>query len=120
MRLLGRILAREESELATAAARALGAAGSTGEAALIEALQAPDTTLFAALRHERTEVLAAVAEALGRSGTAAAVKPLHQASARVADREFQRAARQAIARSSPGSRARPSASCPCPRTGAAR
>lgn len=85
---LARLLAREQGELAAAAAVALGtAAGARAEPALISAL-----------RRKEKEVRMAAAGALGRVGSVAAVLPLKEASDRAAgDSELLRAFRQAIA-----------------------
>lgn len=86
---LARVLARENDEMAVAAAVALG---STGDAAA-------EPPLILALRSSMDwGVLIAVATALGRVGSAAAVLPLKEAAERAPrDDEVRRAIRQAIA-----------------------
>jgi len=87
--LLAKVLAREEGDLATAAALALGATGSP----------AAEPPLLLVLWHASTEVLIAAASALGDVGSPAAVLPLKEASERAAnDQDLRRAIRQAIAR----------------------
>jgi len=86
--LLAKVLAREEGDLAAAAALALGAIGSP----------AAEPPLLLALQHESTEVLIAVANALGEVGTAAAVLPLKETNERSSHHpQVLRAMRQAIA-----------------------
>lgn len=86
--MLAKVTAREQGELAAAAAQALGETGSlTAEPSLIQALQ-----------HENMEVQVAAAKALGRVGSAAAVLPLKAAAERSSrDEDLRRATRQAIA-----------------------
>jgi hypothetical protein len=84
---LRRVLAVEKHELAAAAATALGHTADP----------AAETALLGALAGDDPEVLMAVAEALGRVGTAAAVLPLRAAADRVGDGAFLRAGRQAVA-----------------------
>ncbi len=77
-----------ESDLATAAALALGATGSP----------AAEPPLLRALQRARPDLRVAAATALGRVGTAAAVLPLKDAAeSSPRDAELRRAARQAIA-----------------------
>jgi hypothetical protein len=94
--LLGKVLAVEKDELAEAAADALGRTRApAAEGLLLSALAGAKLD-----HHERTgdaHVLVAVAEALGRLGSAAAVPPLRAAAERVRDGGFVRAARQAVA-----------------------
>jgi HEAT repeat protein len=86
--LLAKVLAREEGNLAAAAALALGRTGSP----------AAESPLIGALQHESTEVLTAAANALGEVGTAAAVLPLKEVTKRSSHHpELLRATRQAIA-----------------------
>jgi HEAT repeat protein len=88
VRLLAKVLAREEGALAAAAALALGRTGSP----------AAEPPLILALQHKSVEVLVAAAKALGEVGTAAAVLPLKDATARSSHHsDLQRATRQAIA-----------------------
>lgn len=85
----------------------LGRAGSSGRLktafACVEALgrredPAAETSLVQALQQERPEVRVAAANALARSGSAAAVLPLKAAAERLPlDRELRHATRQAIA-----------------------
>jgi HEAT repeat protein len=85
--LLAKVMARETGELALRAAHALGEHRAGGaEDALIGALSAA-----------APELRVAAAQALGRSGTARAVLPLKEASDAHGERDFRRAARQAIA-----------------------
>jgi HEAT repeat protein len=85
--LLARVLALDSGEVAATAARALvSSAGPAAEAALLSSFGGHDVA-----------VLTAVAEGLGRVGTAAAVMPLREAADRVADDGFRRTARQAVA-----------------------
>ena len=85
---LAKVLAREKGVLAECAARALGAS----------ARAAAEAPLEAALAHETAAVRAAAAEALGHCGSVAAVQALKVAEERhPGDREFRRAARQAVA-----------------------
>jgi hypothetical protein len=82
-----RVLRTDPGELALAAARALGHMGPAVEKALLRALA-----------RDLRGLRAAIAESLGRAGSTAAVLPLKEASARWSgDRDFTRAARQAIA-----------------------
>lgn len=84
---LAKVLAREEGELAVAAAQALGTNGTaTAEPSLILALQ-----------REEMDIRVAAANALARVGSAAAVLPLKEAAERSHDGELRRATRQAIA-----------------------
>jgi HEAT repeat protein len=83
---VARVLAVERGPLAVAAALALG--GSARPEA--------EGPLLAALRHATLEAQAAAAEALGRTGTAAAVPALKEA-VESGRRELGRAARQAVA-----------------------
>lgn len=85
---LATVMEQEESELAAAAAQALGEIGSA----------AAETPLILALQGERADLRAAAADALGRVGSVAAVLPLKEASQRFwLDLDLQLAARQAIA-----------------------
>lgn len=86
--MLAKVTAREQGELAAAAARALGETGGPqAELSLIQALQ-----------HKNMEVQVAAAKALGRVGSAAAVLPLKAATERSSrDEDLSRATRQAIA-----------------------
>jgi HEAT repeat protein len=85
---LARLLAREEGELAVAAAVALGTTGGA----------AAEPALISALRRKEKEVRMAAASALARMGSVAAVLPLKEASEHSAgDSEILRAFRQAIA-----------------------
>jgi hypothetical protein len=84
---LRRVLAVEKHELAAAAATALGHTADP----------AAETALLGALAGDDPQVLVAVAEALGRVGTAAAVLPLRAAGERVGGGAFLRAERQAVA-----------------------
>ncbi|HEX6901669.1 MAG TPA: HEAT repeat domain-containing protein [Thermoanaerobaculia bacterium] len=86
--ILAKVTAREQGELAAAAAQALGETGSRqAEPPLIQALQ-----------HKNMEVQVAAAKALGRVGSAAAVLPLKTAAERSSrDQDLRRATRQAIA-----------------------
>jgi len=84
---LARVMAREQGELAVAAALALGKTGSGAEPPLIQALLG-----------EQKDLRVAAAEALGRVGTAAAVLPLKEVTQRFAlHLELRSATRQAIA-----------------------
>lgn len=85
---LATVMEQEESELAAAAAQALGEIGSpSAEAPLILALQS-----------ERADLRMAAADALGRLGSVAAVLPLKEVYERSwLNRELRRATRQAIA-----------------------
>lgn len=85
--LLQKVLALEKGFLAAAAARALGASGR----------REAEPPLLAALDRHSPETLTAVARALARVGTAAAVLPLRAASEHNWDSGFRSAARQAIA-----------------------
>jgi len=85
---LAKVITRENSELAAAAAHVLGGAGHP----------AAEPPLIAALHHERTDVRLAAAKALGRAGSAAAVLPLKEAAERSPrDQDLLRATRQSIA-----------------------
>ena len=94
--ILAKVLAVEKDDLAEAAAAALGRTEAAGaEGPLLSALAGAKLE-----HHECTgdaRVLVAVAEALGRLGSAASVPPLRAAAERVRDGEFVRAARQAVA-----------------------
>lgn len=86
--LLVKVMARETSDLAAAAALALGATASP-------AAEAP---LIAALERNVPALRVAAAQVLSHLGSAAAVLPLKEAAERFAsDSELRRAARQAIA-----------------------
>jgi HEAT repeat protein len=88
VKILGEAMTREEDELATAAARALGTTGN------VDAVP----PLLLALESDRRNLCVAAATALGRVGTAAVVLPLEEAAERSAPYpELRRAARQAIA-----------------------
>ena len=86
---LARALASEESELAVAAARGLGATGSP----------AAEPPLIEALRRDDLRIQVAAARALGRVGSTAAVVPLQEAAERHSwlEVDIKQAARQAIA-----------------------
>jgi hypothetical protein len=85
---LAEVLALQNVELATAAAKALGATGNP----------AAEPPLILALQREQDDLRAAAANALGRVGSVAAVLPLKEAVERSRlDLDFRRAARQAIA-----------------------
>jgi HEAT repeat protein len=86
--LLAKVMAREESELAAAAAQALEALGSpAAEPALVLALQGKPPDLRVAAAH-----------ALSRFGSTAAVLPLKEAAERFPhDPDLQKATRQAVA-----------------------
>jgi len=84
---LAKVLAREQGELAAAAATAIGQAGGT----------AAESPLIHALQRDPAELRVAAAGALGLAGSTAAVLPLKEAAARFPnDKALQRAARQAI------------------------
>ena len=84
---LAKVLAREQGELAAAAATAIGQAGGT----------AAESPLIQALQRDWAELRVAAANALGLAGSTAAVLPLKEAAARFPnDKALQRAARQAI------------------------
>ncbi len=83
---LAKVLAREQGELAAAAAQALGTSGSA----------AAEPPLIQALQRESLDVRAAAANALARVGSAAAVLPLKEAAERSDDNDLRRATRQAI------------------------
>ena len=85
---LAEVLALENVELASAAAKVLGSTG-------IPAAEAP---LLRALEREPSAIRVAAANALGRVGSATAVLPLKEAAERsLLDPDLRRAARQAIA-----------------------
>ncbi len=85
---LARLLAREEGELAAAAAVALGTTGGAKA----------EPALISALRRKEKEIRMAAAGALGRVGSVAAVLPLKEASEQTGgDSDLLRAFRQAIA-----------------------
>ena len=84
---LAKVLAREEGELAVAAAQALGTNGTA----------AAEPPLIQALQRESLDVRVAAADALARVGSAAAVLPLKEAAEHSHDGELRRATRQAIA-----------------------
>lgn len=85
---LVKVLAVETGDLAAAAAQALGALGAL----------APEGPLIDVLRHDAPGLGVAAAEALGKVGSVAAVLPLKEAAdAGWSERDFSRAARQAIA-----------------------
>jgi hypothetical protein len=84
---LSRVIWHEEAELSVSAARALGRRADPGAEPL----------LIHALQHAADGVRTAVAEALARAGSVAAVLPLKEAAERHRDAAFLRAARQAIA-----------------------
>jgi hypothetical protein len=83
---LASVLARENSELAAAAALALGTTENP----------AAEPALIRALRREDKDVQVTAAKALGRVGTAAAVLPLKEV-AEHRDPDLRRATRQAVA-----------------------
>ena len=85
---LAKVAARENGELATAAALALGETGSVSA----------EPPLILALQREQADLRVAAASALGRVGSASAVLPLKEAAERGSrDPELRRATRQAIA-----------------------
>ena len=85
---LATVMAREEGELAAAAAQALGTTGSP----------AAEPPLILALQREPPDLQVAAANALGRFGSPAAVLPLKELAERSPrDPEILRATRQAIA-----------------------
>jgi HEAT repeat protein len=90
--ILAKVLAREKSDLAAAAAQALGASGNPAAGN-----PAAEPHLLPALQHARPDVRVAAAKALGRAGTAAAVLPLKEAAEHAHDQELRSATRQAIA-----------------------
>ena len=86
--LLAEVMKFAKSELAPAAALALGATGNP----------AAEPPLLLALQRAMPDLRVAAAHALGRAGTAAAVLPLQEAAERSPhDQELQRATHQAIA-----------------------
>jgi HEAT repeat protein len=84
---IARVMSVEKGELAVAAADALGATG----------CPSAEPPLVAALARDVAGLPVAVARALGRVGSAAAVASLKDAEARAGDADFGRAARQAVA-----------------------
>jgi HEAT repeat protein len=84
--ILAKVLTIEEGELATHAARALAGTGAA----------AAEPPLVAALDRD-LDVRQAAAEALGRCGSVTAVLPLKDAAEQYVERDFRRAARQAVA-----------------------
>jgi HEAT repeat protein len=85
---LAKVLAIEDGELAVHAARALAETGAP----------AAEGPLLAALGRDRhPDAARAAALALGRCGSAAAVLPLKEAAERYSERNFRRAAEQAVA-----------------------
>jgi HEAT repeat protein len=85
---LAKVMAREQGELATAAAMALGETGSPSA----------EPPLTVALQREQADLRVAAASALGRVGSSAAVLPLKDSAERFSrDPELRRATRQAIA-----------------------
>ena len=85
---LQEVMAQEKGELAAAAAQILGAIGNP----------VAEPSLILALEREQADLRVAAANALGRVGSVEAVLPLKEATERSwLDREFDRAARQAIA-----------------------
>ena len=87
VRVLARILASEEGELATIAARVLGGTGQV----------AAEEPLVAALQRDIGDVRVAAARALGHAGSIAAVLPLKALEKWYRDDATRRAAREAVA-----------------------